>query len=118
MTRAERRRQLKLRRQICWIGTLLLVIGILLVRLTPSLTHANLEEGNINKYYTSIEIESGDTLWDIADHYCTVPQVSKKEYIAEVKRTNHLSSSQITAGMHLCVPYYEIVMPEASASDN
>lgn len=60
------------------------------------------------KYFKSITIENGDTLWSIAqkymddDHYDTV-----HDYINEVKKMNALSNDDITYGQHLIIPYYE-----------
>ena len=58
------------------------------------------------KYYTSIRVYSGDTLWDIAKEYRTEEYSDISSYIAEVREINHLSSNQITDGMYLCIPYY------------
>ena len=59
------------------------------------------------KYFASIEIQFGDSLWSIADKYLTdhSPQ-ARDAYIAELKRMNHLSGDRITAGNYLTVFYY------------
>jgi len=60
------------------------------------------------KYYTSITIQYGETLWDIADDYIDYNQYKDKSvYIAEVQSINHLDNdTQIRAGQSLIVPYY------------
>ena len=60
------------------------------------------------KYYTSITVEAGENLWDIADEYIDYDfYENKNKYIAEVKSINHLDeSSTIVAGQMLIVPYY------------
>ena len=58
------------------------------------------------KYFTTIEIEEGDTLWEIAKENRTEEYASIEAYIDEVKRTNHLESDQIEAGYSLLIPYY------------
>ena len=60
------------------------------------------------KYYTSITVEAGENLWDIADEYIDYDiYENKNNYIAEVKSINHLDeSSTIVAGQMLIVPYY------------
>ncbi len=59
------------------------------------------------KYYTSILLESGDTLWTLAEEYGDeVHYKSVSAYIKEVMEINHLDSEQITAGNYLIVPYY------------
>ena len=74
---------------------------------TPQNTQADSEpKAPTYKYYTSIRVSSGDTLWDIAKEYRTEEYSDISSYIAEVREINHLSSNQITDGMYLCIPYY------------
>lgn len=66
-------------------------------------THAS------TKYFTSITVESGDTLWSIAEEYMTEEYSSVDEYIDEVVYTNNLNNeSDIKAGTNLLVPYYKV----------
>jgi len=58
------------------------------------------------KYYTSIHVESGDTLWDIADRYLSEQTGSHQEYIREVMKMNDLKSTDIRIGDTLTVFYY------------
>lgn len=58
------------------------------------------------KYYTSIRIEAGDTLWSLADAYADENFKSKEAFIKEVVRTNHLLDDSICEGDYLIVPYY------------
>ena len=60
----------------------------------------------IYKYYTSIVVEKGDTLWDIANQYITPEYGDISEYIGEVKYLNHLRGDEIHAGEYLTIPYY------------
>ena len=60
------------------------------------------------KYYTSIRIESGDTLWDIAGRYMTNEYKDRKEYMKEVCSINHISENEIHAGQFLVIPYYSV----------
>ena len=59
-----------------------------------------------NKYYTSVQIESGDTLWAIASEYITDDYTDMNEYIREVCSINHISEDEIHAGQYIVVPYY------------
>ena len=56
-------------------------------------------------YYTSYEIMPGDTLWTIADKYMTVDSSDKAAFINNIKRLNHISSDNITAGKYLVIQY-------------
>lgn len=60
------------------------------------------------KYYTSITVGVGESLWEISGNYMDEAHYdSKKDYIAEVCSINHLKEADdITAGQTLIVPYY------------
>lgn len=58
------------------------------------------------KYYTSIQIETGDSLWDIASRYICEDVISMKDYIREIQAINGLNSDVIQAGDTLTVIYY------------
>ncbi len=59
-----------------------------------------------HKYYTSIQVQKGDTLWSIADTYITDEYADKNAYIEEICTINHISGSIIHSGQYLTVPYY------------
>ncbi|MEF9955453.1 MAG: LysM peptidoglycan-binding domain-containing protein [Clostridium sp.] len=65
------------------------------------------ESPNYNKYYTSIVIQEGDSLWTIADKYKSHSGKSTEAYIKELKSMNQLGEDLIHAGNHLTVAYYE-----------
>lgn len=58
------------------------------------------------KYYTSIEIERGDTLWNIAEEYMTPEYGSVQEYVDEIKAVNDLGDDEIHSGQYLMIPYF------------
>ena len=59
------------------------------------------------KYYTSVIVEAGESLWDIADDYMDGHYDSRNSYIAEVCSINHLDENgTLIAGQILIVPYY------------
>lgn len=60
----------------------------------------------IYKYYTSIEIQEGDTLWSIACQYADEEFISVQEYIEELKYINQLTSNRIFEGHYLTISYY------------
>lgn len=64
------------------------------------------DEVQLYKYYTSIEVEYGDTMWDIASRYCSRPYNDYNAYINEVMRINRMLEPEIKAGNTLIVPYY------------
>lgn len=59
------------------------------------------------KYYTSVTIEAGDSLWSIAANYKTVECGDMDDYIREICKLNHIGESDaIHAGQYLTIPYY------------
>ena len=63
---------------------------------------------NSTKYYTSIQIEAGDTLWAIANEYITDEYADMDTYMKEVCAINHITEDEIHAGQYLVIPYYAV----------
>ena len=59
------------------------------------------------KYFTSIRIKKGDSLWNIAKSRISEEYSSVGEYVEEVCETNHIYDGEIKEGMYLVVPYYK-----------
>lgn len=71
-------------------------------------SHAETASGHgEKKYYTSIVIESGDTLWSLAQEYADAHYADIQSYIEEVIFINHLDSTEILEGNYLILPYYK-----------
>lgn len=58
------------------------------------------------KYYTSILIQDGDSLWNLAEKNWDEHFLSKRAYIDEIKKTNNLSDDTLISGQYLIIPYY------------
>ena len=58
------------------------------------------------KYYTSIVVNSGDTLLSIAKEHKGTQYETANAYVKEVMQMNALSDDKIVAGQHLVIPYY------------
>ncbi|MGN0158013.1 MAG: LysM peptidoglycan-binding domain-containing protein [Brotaphodocola sp.] len=74
-----------------------------------TLLNARAEEKSIrsmNRYYTSIQLRQGDSLWDIANQYSRGTNYSVKEYVNELKKINGLKSESIHSGEYLTVVYF------------
>lgn len=59
-----------------------------------------------HKYYKSIELKSGDTLWTIAQRYMDECYDSTEDYVEELININGLSSDEIYEGEFLMISYY------------
>lgn len=60
------------------------------------------------KYYTQVTVESGESLWELAEAYIDYEFYKDKDsYIAEIRRINHLDGDgSLVAGQRLILPYY------------
>lgn len=67
------------------------------------------EEATVSysKYYTSIRLEEGDTLWKLAERYNNHSEKSMEAYVRELKSMNCLIDDTIHAGNYLTVTYYK-----------
>ncbi len=70
--------------------------------------NVNAQDNNIlHKYYTSITVEPGDSLWSIAAEHYTLGYDDPSDYIKEVMHINHLKDeNEIISGSTLVIPYY------------
>lgn len=59
-----------------------------------------------NRYYTSIEIHSGDSLWSIAREYSKGGDINLEDYLKELKHMNNLKDDTIHSGQYLTVMYF------------
>ena len=88
-------------------GLTLCLIILLVITFGSFLSKAQDNEDEViyYKYYTSIEIQPGDTLWDLADEYLENYE-SKEVYIKEVSQLNSIKNGKIISGQNLIMPYY------------
>ena len=70
------------------------------------LAKARRQEQVSYKYYSSIMIKKGDTLWSIASENMTPEHDRIEEYIEELRNLNHLRGDGINAGEYLAIPCY------------
>ena len=90
-------------RNLC-IAAVMILTGCMTFGAFLVSAHEN-EDETVYIYYKSIEIQQGDTLWDIAQDTMPSEYDSTAEYVQAVKDMNNLSSDQIQAGMHLMIAY-------------
>lgn len=104
--KARRRRQL--RHHILLLMTTLLLTTCFSFCFFSFKTKAQTETEQIAyKYYKSIVVESGDTIWDYAKEYAHKDYYESYEsYIKEVIRINKMQDDSIQSGQYLIIPYY------------
>lgn len=83
---------------------MIIVFAIVLTNVTN--TKGANSKAHEYKYYISVQVEEGDTLWSIAEDYMTVEYDTIGDYISEVKRINNLGDDTIYAGNYIIVPHY------------
>lgn len=102
------RRVRQLRRRFILFAMTVVLVVLLAVSYRAILSHATAEGEVQYKYFTSIQIQYGDTLWSIAEEYiadCDA-YASAADYVDEVMSINHLRDEKILSGQYLIVPYY------------
>ena len=105
----QRRAKVVARRKMILLLTTVLFITIGSVVFGTIFSKAKNPSADITqfKYYKSITIEQGDSLWSIAEEYCTDAYEDTREYVDELKELNSLTSDIIHEGQHLLVAYYD-----------
>lgn len=89
-----------------FVAVFIIIFLVFLLFQTSNIANAGTPNSVRHKYYTSVEIKSGSSLWEIAEEYMTEEYDSVEDYIKEVKQINHLTEDLIYEGAYLCVPYY------------
>lgn len=59
----------------------------------------------LTQYYTSISIETNDTLWDIAQEYNNGYE-NDQQYIYSIMQLNNMKSDTIYSGQYIVVYYF------------
>lgn len=98
-----------MRRKLIMATVTVCLVAMLTISLQTLISSANSGKEEIKfKYYTSIEVKYGESLWDIAGEFIDTEEYKNTGvYVAEVKSINHLNENgDIKAGQTLIVPYY------------
>lgn len=108
------RRQKEMRKNFLLVVLTICLVFTFSFSLNSFLSNAKAESSQVAyKYYKSITISNGETLWSIAkdnmdnEHYASI-----NDYIKEVKKVNSLSSDSISYGANIIVPYYSYKLVE------
>lgn len=101
------KRQREIRKKLFMVVfTFCLVVGLSL-SYHALLSKANSASDIIQyKYYKSVSVASGDTLWTLAAANYENGYENIEDYICEVKEINHLNTDTIQTGQFLVLPYY------------
>ena len=105
--RNKKRRQRQLQKNV----TLFIMAAVLVIFFSITLGSIfayaeSAEQEQSFKYYTSIEVKYGETLWSIAEQNMDGHYSDINAYIKEVQKINHLADDQIKAGQYIIIPYF------------
>ena len=102
------RRQKEMRKNFLLAVMTICLVFTFSFSISSFLSNAKAESSPVAyKYYKSITISNGETLWSIAkenmdaEHYASI-----NDYIKEVKQVNSLRTDSISYGANIIVPYY------------
>lgn len=102
-----KRRRVVYRNKLIIIAISVMMIASCSIFVGSKLVHAQTADVSGNQtYYKSIEIQQGETLWEIAERYRNEETQTIKEYIAHIKEINNLDTDIIQEGGCLTVAYY------------
>lgn len=98
----KRQQEIKRRR----IYLISFIIGLIFVSITVVNTVvANGDNMDKEICYKSIMVESGDTLWNIAERYYDSSRCTVSEYVDEIKSMNNITSDKIKSGDYIIISY-------------
>jgi len=104
-----KKRNTKKRRQVQILASMIGVIALTIFTLTLSAGEIN-AGSDLNKhtykYFTTVYVETGDSLWSIANKYATKESGDLDMYIKEIQDINSLKGTKLRQGSYICVPYY------------
>lgn len=114
MTRIERMRHRhrvqrirRIRRNcILCVLTLFMITGLTLSISVLRSTAQDKDAVITYKYFTSVTVEYGDTLYSLAEKYTEGYDMELSDYVEEVMNINHLDDEDIRSGQNLIVPYF------------
>lgn len=101
-----RQRQIIFRKICALVSVIVLTISLTLL-ISGCFSKAQAAD-NYNKYFKSVTIERGETLYDYADRYADFHYDSAEEYISEVAKINSINPDRIIAGNNIIIPYYSL----------
>lgn len=102
----KRQRIIQLRKRVAFLIFTVLLIAIVSIGCFSLSAKAHDNTPELHKYYKSVQVSYGSTLYSLALEYNEESKSSVEEYISEIKHINHLNDDTIYSGQYLVVPYY------------
>ncbi len=106
-TKAQIRRKERRMRKIRTMTLLILVIAVTaIITLRFSADRTDAVSVPTYKYYTTVEVNQGESLWSVAEDHMTEGYDDIYELMGEIYDINHLKSETLDVGQKIIVPYY------------
>lgn len=80
------------------------VISVTFILIAIIAIFNSFELGSTNIKTEAVVIQENDTLWNIANTYCTNDNSNIQNKISEIKKINNLKNSNIYAGQTIYIP--------------
>ena len=85
----------------------LVILAVILIGNSIITFAGSRAEQPVHKYYTSVQLQKGDSLWSLADQYAASDRTSRAQFIDEVCELNGISEDNtLHSGEYLVVSYY------------
>ncbi|RGY95266.1 LysM peptidoglycan-binding domain-containing protein [Clostridium sp. AM58-1XD] len=94
-------------KRLLWLLTVITITSSVFFGHSIFNAMAGEEQGRFSRYYKSIQIKDGDSLWSIAGEYRENSRMSTDEYVDELRSMNRLKNDTIHTGQYLTVVYFE-----------
>lgn len=107
MFRRDEKVRKNLKKLIFFIVTVSVAALIFMAGLAGRSKSRDLSSPSQKQVLVTATVQSGDTLWSIAQKYYTPQFGSVKKYVRAIQATNSMNSAYITPGMRIVVPVYE-----------
>ncbi|MFV0364313.1 MAG: LysM peptidoglycan-binding domain-containing protein [Suipraeoptans sp.] len=101
----KRKRSLYIRKLLTCAFSMVIICMFVFISTTDAANAKDEPANPTYKYYKSVYIEQGDTLWSIAKEHKN--DETTQAYINELKEINNLTSDNIEDCKHLMVAYYD-----------
>ena len=102
------RRQREIRNKVVLTIVTLVIVMTAVLSFRSITSQAQEERAEVTyKYFKSLEIEQGDTLWSIAQEYIDYTYYDGvQDYIDEVLDINNMQNDTVKVGQCIIIPYF------------
>lgn len=96
-----------IQKRIIILAVILIMFVFLLIGNSILTFASSRNETPVHKYYTSVQLQKGDSLWSLADEYAASDYASREQFMDEVCKLNKISKENtLHSGEYLVVSYY------------